>query len=102
MDKEYSKLVFKDLNIPIVPYQVYEDKLNIPFPVIVKPANGGSSIGITKANNEKEFKKAVKIAKNYNQKIIIIIPTKYNITFFTFPPMILTLFSSYLISFFLF
>lgn len=71
MDKEYSKLVFKDLNIPIVPYQVYEDKLNMPFPVIVKPANGGSSIGITKANNEKEFKKAVKIAKNYNQKVIV-------------------------------
>ena len=71
MDKEYSKLVFKDLNIPIVPYQVYEDKLNIPFPVIVKPANGGSSIGITKANNEKEFKKAIKIAKNYNQKVIV-------------------------------
>lgn len=71
MDKEYSKLIFKELNIPIVPYQIYENKLKIEYPVIVKPANGGSSIGITKANNNQELKKAIKIAKKYDKKIII-------------------------------
>lgn len=74
MDKSLSKIVFDKLNIPQVPYIYFKDKMpNIPFsfPMIIKPANGGSSIGINIATNKKELKEAIKIAKKYDQKIII-------------------------------
>lgn len=78
MDKEISKILFKHLGIPIAPYicQKYPKiKINevikkIGFPLIVKPANGGSSIGITKANNKRELIKAIEIAHEYDKKII--------------------------------
>ena len=78
MDKEFSKYVFDKLNIPQVKYLVYSKNINIKnaektlkYPMIVKPANGGSSIGISKANNKKELVKAIEIAKKYDSKIII-------------------------------
>ncbi len=77
MDKEIAKILFEHLGIPQVPYLVLEEeKYNeiekrIGFPVIVKPANGGSSIGIVKAENKKQLKKAIKEAKKYDSKIII-------------------------------
>ncbi|MBQ9834373.1 MAG: D-alanine--D-alanine ligase [Bacilli bacterium] len=78
MDKEMSKIIFKDLGIPIVPYVVLNEKdkiksilKEIEYPVIVKPANGGSSIGINKANNKKELEKAIKEARCCDRKIII-------------------------------
>jgi len=73
MDKEYMKDVFKSLNMPQAPYIVLkeESKINIPFPLIVKPANSGSSIGMTKVNNKEELNEAIEIAKKYDNKIII-------------------------------
>ena len=73
MDKSRTKEILSYHNIPQVPYQIYKKnfKLNLDFPVIVKPANGGSSIGIQVANNEKELKKAVDNALLYDQKVII-------------------------------
>ena len=65
MDKVFSKHLFQSLNIPQVPFIELNEQDNLKsiikklaFPVIVKPANGGSSIGINKANNIKELKKA--------------------------------------------
>lgn len=78
MDKEKSKILFNNLGIDEVPYYVIDEsyELNdiinkIGFPMIVKPSNGGSSIGITKANNKRQLKKAIKEAKKYDSKIII-------------------------------
>ena len=78
MDKEFSKIIFNHLNIPQVPYIVINNKYHIEeienklnYPMIVKPANSGSSIGISNANNRKELTKAIKIAKKYDSKIII-------------------------------
>lgn len=73
MDKERTKQILKYYNIPQVPFQIYDEKekLTIPFPVIIKPANGGSSIGIKIANNKKEYKKAVNEASKYDKKIVI-------------------------------
>lgn len=79
MDKEFSKIVFNNLNIPQVPYlTIYEDNYDIKkienhlgYPMIIKPANGGSSIGINKANNKKELLKAIKVASKYDSKIIV-------------------------------
>lgn len=77
-DKAFSKLVFADLGIPQVPYVVINDKYKIndvinklQFPMIVKPANGGSSIGISKVNNKKELVKAIKVAQKYDKKLVV-------------------------------
>ena len=71
MDKERTKQILKYYNIPQVPFQNGKDKLIIPYPVIVKPAKGGSSIGISIAKNKKEYKKAIKKALKYDEKIIV-------------------------------
>ena len=44
---------------------------NLGFPVIVKPATLGSSVGISCAKNELELKKAIEEAIQYDQKIIV-------------------------------
>jgi len=73
MDKERTKRILDSYNIPQVPYTVYKygEKINIEFPVIVKPANGGSSIGINTANNIEELNNAIKQALKYDKKVII-------------------------------
>lgn len=71
MDKERTKQILSYYKIPQVPFQNYQEKLIIPFPVIVKPANGGSSIGINIANNKKEYKNAIKNALKYDKKVIV-------------------------------
>ena len=73
MDKQRTKQILNYYNIPQVPYQIYQKgkKLAIPFPVIIKPANGGSSIGIKVAHNKNEYQKAIKNALKYDKKVII-------------------------------
>lgn len=79
MDKEFSKIIFSYLHIPQVPFITIKNskfKINdiikaLNFPVIVKPANGGSSIGITKANKKSELKRAINHAFKYDKKIIV-------------------------------
>lgn len=78
MDKGFSKYVFKELGIPQVNFLIMINDINIKnieknlsYPMIIKPANGGSSIGISKANNKKELQKAIENAKKYDKKIII-------------------------------
>lgn len=44
---------------------------NFSFPLFVKPANSGSSVGITKVHNESEFEKGVQTALQYDVKILI-------------------------------
>lgn len=75
MNKELTKLILKENNIEQVDYLVYESikdvEKNLGYPVIVKPSNGGSSIGIKIANNKKELKNAIKNARVYHNKIIV-------------------------------
>lgn len=77
MDKVFSKYVFNELNIPQVPFIEITNEINLnevinrlSFPMIIKPSNGGSSIGISVANNKKELKKAIKEAKKYDNKVL--------------------------------
>ena len=77
MDKIFSKYIFNQLNIPQVPFIEITNEIDLDevikilsFPMIIKPANGGSSIGISVANNKKELKKAIKEAKKYDNKIL--------------------------------
>ena len=78
IDKAFTKYVVEKIKIPQVKYTVIKDSYNIKsiekflnYPMIIKPANGGSSIGIEKVKNKKELIKAIENAKKYDNKIII-------------------------------
>lgn len=83
-DKVAQKAIYEVNKLPILPYiwfydyeynndsEEYLKKINqLGYPVIVKPANLGSSIGIAVAKNEDELQKAIKDAINYDRKILV-------------------------------
>lgn len=82
MDKITTKRVLGAAGVPQVNYTVYiegedlekaiSDTQNIlTFPVFVKPANMGSSVGISKAENEQELRDAIFLALKYDSRILI-------------------------------
>ena len=79
MDKEMMKRVCKERMLPIVDYvTVTRENLcadavraTLPFPVFVKPANLGSSVGISKVHNDAELDAALALAAQYDRKIIV-------------------------------
>jgi D-alanine-D-alanine ligase len=79
MDKEMMKRVCKERMLPIVEYvTVTRGCPNVPdacrslaFPVFVKPANLGSSVGISKAHNDLELELAFTLAAQYDRKVIV-------------------------------
>lgn len=79
MDKDVMKRVLRDQGLPIVEYVVVErsrmdaDAIarKFPFPLFVKPANLGSSVGISKAYNLAELKTALVRAAEFDRKIIV-------------------------------
>ena len=87
MDKIAMKSVFNSYNLPQVPYislnrtdikntlymkSIYK-KINelISYPCFIKPANLGSSVGITKAYSKEELNTGIEVATNYDERIII-------------------------------
>lgn len=83
-DKVVMKQVFSSVGLPIVPYiwffdyQYYETKdailkdvEKLGYPVIVKPATLGSSVGINFVKDEKDLNKAIEDAIEYDRKIVI-------------------------------
>jgi D-alanine-D-alanine ligase len=76
MDKEMMKRVAKERGLPVVEYRVVSGSGDaacgeLGFPVFVKPANLGSSVGISKARNCEELKAALELASAYDRKIIV-------------------------------
>ena len=76
MDKEMMKRVAKERGLPVVEYRVASGASDatcgeLGFPVFVKPANLGSSVGISKARNCQELKAALDLARAYDRKVII-------------------------------
>jgi len=83
-DKIVMKQVFKDSNIPVVDYVWFYDNdyLNnkdkylkdikkMGYPVVVKPASLGSSVGINFVKDEKGIEDAINEAISYDKKIIV-------------------------------
>lgn len=77
-DKDLTKIILNHYNILQVnyitinkEYDIKEIIKKIKFPMIVKPCKCGSSIGINKALNKKQLKKAINEALRYDNKIII-------------------------------
>ncbi len=76
MDKEVMKRLARERGLPVVDYVVVtkpDGTVDLPFgyPVFVKPANLGSSVGISKANNADELKTAIETALRFDRKAII-------------------------------
>ena len=76
MDKDVMKRVCRDAGLPVVECVIlHRDHLALdlpwPFPLFVKPANLGSSVGISKAHDRNELENALKLAANYDHKIIV-------------------------------
>ncbi|KGX89557.1 D-alanine--D-alanine ligase family protein [Pontibacillus marinus] len=84
MDKVMMKQILNDSGVPIVDYNWFystywlnnQDEIKaetnkIGYPVIVKPANLGSSVGISKAYNDEELEEAINEAIEYSHKIVV-------------------------------
>jgi D-alanine-D-alanine ligase len=85
MDKVVCKKIAKAINIPVLkdnhctkaqwqkrPSVVLKDVVKgLKFPLFVKPARLGSSIGLKKVNNSKELKEALEVAFFYDTKIMV-------------------------------
>ncbi|MDQ0300323.1 D-alanine-D-alanine ligase [Salibacterium salarium] len=85
MDKVTMKQILRDSSLPVLDYVWFysshwvEDSANIlsmvgeklEYPVIVKPANLGSSVGINKAENKEELEEAVEEAMEFSSKILV-------------------------------
>ena len=83
-DKVVMKQVFKDMGLPIVEYvwffdseyaddceKIFADVKKLGYPVIVKPATLGSSVGITYVKEESELANAIEEAMKYDVKVVV-------------------------------
>jgi D-alanine-D-alanine ligase len=75
MDKDLFKAVLRDRGIPVAPNITLRpgDPVENPFgyPVFVKPARLGSSVGISKARTEAELETAVDLARRHDDKVLV-------------------------------
>jgi len=85
MDKDVMKRLFAQAGLPIVKHvtllradweksprkAIKQIEEQLKYPVFVKPANLGSSVGISKAHNRKELGPALDIAAKYDRKLVV-------------------------------
>ena len=75
MDKDLFKAVLRDRGIPVARNATLRlgDPVENPFgyPVFVKPARLGSSVGISKAHDEAELEAAVALARRHDEKVLV-------------------------------
>jgi D-alanine-D-alanine ligase len=72
MDKLITKKILLEAGLPTPDYCEYTGKkLKMKLPVVIKPVDGGSTIGVTIVKNKNEFQKAVRLAKKYCDRVII-------------------------------
>lgn len=85
MDKAYSKIIFEKAGIPQGKYLVFsrkeikQDPLAVAskveeslfYPCFVKPSNAGSSVGVSKANNQQELIKGLELAAKCDIRVLV-------------------------------
>jgi D-alanine-D-alanine ligase len=75
MDKDLFKAVLRDRGIPVarnITLRLGDDPQNpFGYPVLVKPARLGSSVGISKAHDEAELVEAVALARRHDEKVLV-------------------------------
>jgi D-alanine-D-alanine ligase len=85
MDKVTMKCLFEQNGLPVAPYvwfyrsewkrdpeaHVRKIEAALSYPIFVKPANLGSSVGITKAHDARELREGIEDAAKYDSKILV-------------------------------
>ena len=81
IDKIITQTLLKENGINVASHVIVEGKKNVElsfvleqlgrFPVVIKPSREGSSIGITIAYDEKEFKEGIDLAFGFDERILI-------------------------------
>jgi D-alanine-D-alanine ligase len=84
MDKAYMKVVMASAALPVTPYVVVrprewerdpaavrESVEALSFPVFVKPARGGSSLGISKVHDRADLDVAIEQAREFDPKVLV-------------------------------
>jgi D-alanine-D-alanine ligase len=85
MDKVAMKSLFRDAGLPLCDYTWFlrsewerdndgamrRIRRSLGFPCFVKPANLGSSVGVSKATDKKSLARAIELAARYDRKIIV-------------------------------
>jgi D-alanine-D-alanine ligase len=90
MDKEYMKLIFAARGLPVGPHVVVHERdwpmseppstgqirvaqqvEELGWPLFVKPARGGSSLGTSKANDVEQLSDAIALARQFDPKVIV-------------------------------
>jgi D-alanine-D-alanine ligase len=79
MDKEFTKRILRERGLPIVDFialrrgacDIDDICARLPFPMFVKPANLGSSVGISKVKKREELAAALDLAGEFDRKIIV-------------------------------
>jgi len=85
MDKDVMKRLFRDAGLPVAPWELvlrkeWEDnpagvrrriEKRLRYPLFVKPANLGSSVGITKVHQPAELEAGMDSAAQYDRKILV-------------------------------
>jgi D-alanine-D-alanine ligase len=89
MDKEYMKILFAARGLPIGRYvvvrdrdwgpsrsaeerkRVFDEVAELGFPVFVKPARGGSSIGTSRVSSPDDLEAAIEEARRYDRKVLV-------------------------------
>jgi D-alanine-D-alanine ligase len=85
MDKVFMKTLFRDSDLPMCKYVwflrgewernteavINQIEAKLGYPCFVKPANLGSSVGVSKAADESSLRQAIELAAVYDRKIIV-------------------------------
>jgi D-alanine-D-alanine ligase len=81
MDKVAAKILFQRAGLNVVDYLFFETNdfpaiknavaETLPYPLFIKPAAMGSSVGITRVKNDKKLKSALELAFRYDRKILV-------------------------------
>jgi len=81
MDKLKAKELFRLHNIATPPYYEFSGEITVNeleerhgsfgFPVVVKPRRGGSSLGVSRANNFAELRQAIELAKKQDDGVLV-------------------------------
>ena len=84
MDKHLMKVVFASAGLPVGPYVVITDKewrrdkaacmdavASLSWPVFVKPARAGSSVGISRVTSMDDLEAAIEMAREHDPKVVV-------------------------------
>ncbi|GAB3444961.1 D-alanine--D-alanine ligase family protein [Phycicoccus ginsengisoli] len=84
MDKHYMKVLFAGAGLPVGPYVVVTDVqwrrdkaaameavAALKYPVFVKPARAGSSMGISKVSDPEALEGAIEVARQHDRKVVV-------------------------------